>query len=69
MATFVGYANDILKLYIERQLKDSTRIDNVWDEYIPKSLKANFQTKKGTGTRRRVLPHSKILGIDSRFYV
>ena len=60
VATFEDYANDIFKPYIERQLKDSRRIDIVWDEYIPNSLKSSTRTKRGTGTRKRVLPDSKI---------
>ena len=62
VATFADYANDVFKPYIERQLKDSTRIDILWGEYIPNSLKASIRTKRGTGTRRKVLPDSKIPG-------
>ena len=32
----------------------------MWDEYIPNSLKLSTRTKRRTGTRRRVLPDSKI---------
>ena len=59
LAAFPDYANDVFKPYVEKQLKDSTRNDIVWDEYIPNSLKANTAAKRGTGTRRRVLPDSK----------
>ena len=40
---------------------DHTRIDNVWDKYIPNCLKASAGAKRGTGTRGRVLPDSKKL--------
>ena len=59
LAAFPDYANDVFKPYVEKQLKDSTRNDIVWDEYIPNSLKANTAANRGTGTRRRVLPDSK----------
>ena len=62
VATFADYANDVFRPCIERQLKDSTRINIVWDEYIPNSLKSSTRTKRGTGTRRRVLPDSKTPG-------
>ena len=68
VATFAYYANDVFRLYIERQPKDSTRIDIVWEKYIPNSLKASIQTKRGTGTRRRVLPDSKISGNWQLFF-
>ena len=34
----------------------------MWDKYIPNSLKSSTRTKRGTGTRRRVLSDSKIPG-------
>ena len=39
----------------------------MWDKYIPNSLKSGTWTKRGTGTRRRVLPGSKIPGNQQSF--
>lgn len=41
VAKFEDYANQVFKLYIERQLKDFIIIDIVWDKYIPNILKAS----------------------------
>ena len=62
VATFADYANQFFKLFIERQPKDSTRIDIVWDECIPDSLKASTRTKREISTRRRVFPNSETPG-------
>jgi len=60
--TFHEYSKCIFLPYIQTQLTKASRVDIVWDEYIPNSLKAMTRKKRGTGTRRRVQPNSKIPG-------
>ena len=48
--------------YITSQLEHTSRVDIVWDEYLPDSLKAAIRTKMGKGIRRGVEPSSSILG-------
>ena len=61
--TFADYANDVFKPCIERQLKDSTRINIVWD-----SLKSSTRTKRGTG-EEEFFQTQKSKEIGSHFYV
>ena len=60
--TFKEYSELVFLPFIESQLKKASRVDIVWDEYIPDSLKAMTRSKRGKGTRRRVQPNSKIPG-------
>ena len=59
--TFHEYSKCIFLPYIQTQLTKASRVDIVWDEYIPNNLKA-MRKKRGPGTRRRVQPNSKIPG-------
>ena len=36
--TFKDYYQDVFRSYIELQLRDVTRLDVVWDSYLPNSL-------------------------------
>ena len=42
--------------YISAQVEKSSRIDLVWDVYLPASLKASTRQKREKGTRKRVAP-------------
>ena len=44
------------------QLQHVSRLDVVWDEYFPESLKAETRSKRGKGVRRRVELHNAIPG-------
>ena len=57
--TFSDYAE---QPYIISQLQHVSRMDVVWDEYFPESLKAETRSKTGKGVRRRVEPGSAIPG-------
>ncbi len=49
------------------QQQHVSRLDVVWDEYSPESLKAETRSKRGKGVRRRVEPqcHSwKLAGVS-----
>ena len=52
--TFSGYVKGVFLLYILFQLDNVTRLDIVWDVYVPGSLKAAMRGKCRTGTRKRV---------------
>ena len=58
--TFSDYATQVFLPYITSQLQHAIRVDVVWDEYMPDSLKADTRTKRGRGIRRRVEPSSSI---------
>ena len=46
--------------YVQLKLNQSLDVDPVCVEYVPNSLKASAQDKRGTDIRRRVLPDNKI---------
>lgn len=54
--TFLEYSEKVFLPYITKSLENVQRVDLVWDEYIPNSLKACTREKRGTGARRRDLP-------------
>ena len=60
--TFSEYASQIFLPYITSQLQHTRRVDIVWDDYFPESLKAETRKKRGEGIRRRVEPSSSIPG-------
>jgi len=60
--TFKEYSELVFLPYVESQLRKANRVDIVWDEYIPNSLKSMPREKRGKGTRRRVQPETKIPG-------
>ena len=60
--TFSDYATQVFLPYITSQLHHAIRVDVVWDEYMPDSLKTETRTKRERGIRRRVEPSSSIPG-------
>ena len=48
--------------YIVSQTQHASRVDVVWDEYHPESLKAETRSKSGKGVRRHVAPSTAIPG-------
>lgn len=50
--TFDDYAHNVFIPHLSRQR--STRVDVVWDTYIPNSLKQSTREKRGKGVRRKV---------------
>ena len=58
--TFREYAQDMFLPYIEHQLDKAQRIDVVWDDYRPDSLKAQTRDMRGKGIRRRVEPNNAV---------
>lgn len=52
--TFQEYADLVFIPYVKGQLQHVQRLDIIWDEYVPNSLKATTRGKRGRGIRRRV---------------
>ena len=52
--TFNDYAEEVFVPYLRMQLRSCTRLDVVWDTYLPESLKDCTQTKRGKCLRRKV---------------
>ena len=46
--------------YVEHQLDKALRVDVVWDDYRPDSLKAQTRDVRGKGIRRRVKPNNAV---------
>ena len=60
IVTFNEYAARIFIPHLEKQLQDTTRLDVVWDTYIPGSLKEATREKRGKGVRRKVSGQTKM---------
>ena len=58
--TFREYTQHVLLPYAEHQLDKSQRVDVVWDDYRPDSLKAQTRDMRGKGIRRRVEPNNTV---------
>ena len=54
--TFSDYAKQVFQPYIESQLQYASRVDIVWDEYKPDSLKDESRRKRRNCVQRRVEP-------------
>ena len=60
--TFQDYAMLEFLPYIKAQLARVTRVDIIWDVYIPYSLKSTARENRGKGVRRRVAAANSIPG-------
>ena len=54
--TFQDYADSVFGRYVSSKIAKASRVDVVWDVYLPGSLKATTRKKRGKGVRRRVSP-------------
>ena len=52
--TFGEYAKEVFIPFVLSQYKSATRLDLVWDRYLPGSLKSMTRERRGRGVRRRV---------------
>jgi len=59
---FSEYASQVFLLYIVSQTQHASRVDVVWDEYHPESLKAETRSKRGKGVRTHIEPSTTIPG-------
>ena len=58
--TFQEYADVVFGPYISTQMDKTSRVNVVWDVYLPDSLKGTTRQKRGKGVRRRVSPSTTI---------
>lgn len=58
--TFSDYATKVFIPYVRSQLSRVSRLDLVWDQYKSDSLKATTRFKRGSGSRRKVLPSADL---------
>ena len=58
--TFGYYVDMVFQPFILKQLESASRIDIVWDVYRKDSLKSATREKRGSGTRRKVFPSTRI---------
>ncbi len=58
--TFTEYAEQVVRPYIENKLQNVTRLDVVFDQYFPNSLKSATREQRGKGVRKRVIGNSKL---------
>ena len=58
--TFTEYADDVFIPYLSKQLCVATRLDVVWDTYIPDTLKESTHDKRGKGVHRKVSGLAKL---------
>ena len=49
--TFCEYGTHVFLSYISSQLQHASRVDIVWDEYLPESLKADTRNNRGRRIR------------------
>ena len=60
ITTTTTYA--IFLTYLIRKFENVSRLDLVWDRYLPDSLKATTREKRGTGIQQRVVDEATIPG-------
>ena len=65
--TFSTYAESVFIAYIKRCLETSSRVDVVWDKYMPESLKEGTRDSRGIGSRRKVTDKNKVPRNRSQF--
>ena len=49
--TFQDYADSVFGRFVSSQIAKASRVDVVWDAYLPGSLKATIRKKRGKGVR------------------
>ena len=64
---FQEYSQYVFLPYVIIKLRNVRRVDVVWDRYLPNSLKATTQSKRGRSVRRRVMLNTRIPGNWSAF--
>ena len=58
--TFADYADQIFVPFLLQQLQDTYRVDFVWDRYFANSTKGLTIEHRGSGSRTKVSPQTKI---------
>ena len=52
--TFQDYAENCFIPYLQTEVRNATRLDIVWDIYLPNSLQSAIREKRGAEKRQRV---------------
>jgi len=65
--TFDSYFDKVFCPRVLHDLRRSTRVDIVWDQYRALTIKGGTREKRGTGTRQRVSGNAKIPGNWQQF--
>jgi len=65
--TFNEYADQIFLPHTAKQLESCTRIDVVYDAYLPNSIKQSAREKRGKGICRKVSGNNKLPGKWTEF--
>jgi len=60
--SFNEYAQEVFTPYVLSKVWQTTRLELVWDRYLPDSLKGTTMAKRGKGVRRRVVGGASIPG-------
>ena len=58
--TFQDYVRDVFLPYVKPQVDKAQRVDIVWDDYRPGTLKEQTREKRGTGVCQRVAPQNTV---------
>ena len=58
--TFQEYSEVVFWPHIARWLEKVSRINVIWDVYLPSSLKSSMRERRGIGRRHRVLPSAPL---------
>ena len=59
---FDEYADQMFLPHIVKQLENCTRVDVVWDTYLPNSIKQSAREKRGKRIRRKFAGNNKLPG-------
>ena len=62
VSPFAEYMDKVFIPYVKKQLERTTRVDVMWDTYVPDSLKEFTREKRRKGIRRKVSGQTKIPG-------
>ena len=58
--TFKDYARDVFLPYVKSQVDKAQRVDIVWDDYRPGTLKEQTREKPGTEVRQHMAPQNAV---------
>ena len=67
--TFQNYATDVFVPYITSQLQYVSRLDIIWDVYVPERLKADTRSKRGKGLGDAWSNRVQFLGTGRNFFI
>jgi hypothetical protein len=60
VTNFEDYADKVFLGFLRRELVDVSRVDVVWDRYLPRSIKEATREKRGRGCRLKVNSQTRV---------